>query len=197
MAPCWLDSRPRFTPICSLTAQGPSDLRGGIRPYALTDHIHERESAFRLSTLPSSPSPFSLAFVPNVAPWFSGIISVLTAPLNQSMRASNVVELYEQQYSGERMCIVGKGVPDVTEAEGRHGWRMGGVQVHSSGKRVVVVVSQVKVIQLRTALNTHSRARSTTSSKVRRPSACRTSTSPSGTTSSTASRSTRSRMEWT
>lgn len=130
-----------FPSIRLLTPQGPSDLRGGIRPYALTDHIHERESAFRLSTLPSSPSPFSLAFIPNVAPWFSGIISVLTAPLNQSMRASNVVELYEQQYSGERMCIVGKGVPDVTEAEGRHGWRMGGVQVHSSGKRVVVVVS--------------------------------------------------------
>jgi N-acetyl-gamma-glutamyl-phosphate reductase/acetylglutamate kinase len=57
------------------------------------------------------------------------------------MRAANVLELYEQKYVGERMCLVGKGVPDVTEAEGRHGWRMGGVQVHSSGKRVVVVVS--------------------------------------------------------
>ena len=57
------------------------------------------------------------------------------------MRASEVIELYHEKYGSERMCTVGKGVPDVREVEGRHGWRMGGVQVHSAGKRVVVVVS--------------------------------------------------------
>jgi N-acetyl-gamma-glutamyl-phosphate reductase/acetylglutamate kinase len=57
------------------------------------------------------------------------------------MRASEVIELYEQKYGGEKMCVVGKGVVDVKDAEGKHGWRVGGVQVHSSGKRVVVVVS--------------------------------------------------------
>lgn len=124
---------------------GPADLKGGIRPYSLTDHIHERESGRHLSTLlPSAPGVdgtdgFQIAFVPNVAPWFSGIISVLSAPLKESMRASNVQELYEQKYANERLCLVGKGVPDVTDAEGKHGWRVGGVQVHSSGKRVVVV----------------------------------------------------------
>lgn len=136
--------------------QGPADLRGGIRPYALTDHIHERESATHLSTLitshtsPSTPastppsgtnSPFDLAFIPSVAPWFSGIISVLTAPLAKTFRASEINELYERQYGGERMCVLGKAAPDVIDVQGRHGWRMGGVQVHSSGRRVVVVVS--------------------------------------------------------
>ena len=124
-----------------LTYQGPADLAGGIRPYSLTDHIHERESSTHLSTLLSSGTDFSLSFIPNVAPWFSGIISVLNAPLEKTMRASEVIELYEQKYGGERMLTVGKAVPDVVrEVEGRHGWRMGGVQVHSSGKRVVVVV---------------------------------------------------------
>lgn len=37
--------------------------------------------------------------------------------------------------------MVQKGVVDVRDAEGKHGWRVGGVQVHSSGKRVVVTVS--------------------------------------------------------
>lgn len=32
-----------------------------------------------------------------------------------------------------------KGVVDVRDVEGQHGWTMGGVQVHSEGKRVVVV----------------------------------------------------------
>jgi N-acetyl-gamma-glutamyl-phosphate reductase/acetylglutamate kinase len=57
------------------------------------------------------------------------------------MRASEVIALYEEKYGSEKMCVVGKGVPDIREFEGKHGWRMGGIQVHSSGKRVVVVVS--------------------------------------------------------
>jgi len=59
--------------------------------------------------------------------------------LNKSFRASEIQELYEEKYGQERLCIVQKGVPDVTEAEGKHGWRVGGIQLHSSLKRVVVV----------------------------------------------------------
>lgn len=114
-----------------------------IRPYALTDHIHERESSLHLSSLPSSPSPFQLSFIPNVAPWFSGIISVLNAPLTKEFRASEISDLYAEKYEKERLCIVQKGVVDVRDAEGKHGWRVGGVQVHSGGKRVVVTVSSV------------------------------------------------------
>lgn len=129
------DGRPKTVPKI-----GPSDLKGGIRPYALTDHIHERESGNHLSSLlPDASSGFSMSFIPNVAPWFSGIISVLNAPLNKSFRASEIQELYAEKYGNERLCIVDKAVPDVTVAEGKHGWRMGGVQVHSGLKRVVVV----------------------------------------------------------
>jgi N-acetyl-gamma-glutamyl-phosphate reductase/acetylglutamate kinase len=108
----------------------------------LTDHIHEREASSRLATLiPSQTKPFELAFIPNVAPWFSGIISVLSAPLNKAMRAEEINKLYQEKYANERLVTFSKTVPDVTEAEGKHGWRVGGVQVHSGGKRVVVVVS--------------------------------------------------------
>lgn len=132
-------SRPAHTDTLKLTRQGPSDLKGGIRPYSLTDHIHERESANHLRSLLPNNNDFSLSFIPNVAPWFSGIISVLNAPLNKTVRASEIQELYEEKYANEPMCLVEKGVPDITVAEGKHGWRMGGIQVHSSLKRVVVV----------------------------------------------------------
>ncbi|OWZ75786.1 N-acetyl-gamma-glutamyl-phosphate reductase [Cryptococcus neoformans Tu401-1] len=129
------EGRPKTVPKISA-----EDLKGGIRPYSLTDHIHEREASRHLSSLiPSSTNPFSLAFIPNVAPWFSGIVSVLTAPLDKSMRASEIIELYEEKYGKEPLIQVQKTVPDVTEVMGKHGWRVGGVQVHSSGKRVVVV----------------------------------------------------------
>lgn len=55
------------------------------------------------------------------------------------MRASEVHDLYESKYGNERLITVGKSVPEIKDGEGKHGWRMGGVQVHSGGKRVVVV----------------------------------------------------------
>ncbi|WWD06738.1 acetylglutamate kinase [Kwoniella europaea PYCC6329] len=127
------EGRPKTVP--KISAQ---DLGLSIRPYTLTDHIHEREASNHLSSL-TSQQDFKLAFIPNVAPWFSGIISVLTAPLDKSFRASEIFELYQEKYQNERLIELGKTVPDVRDIEGRHGWKMGGVQVHSSGKRVVVV----------------------------------------------------------
>jgi hypothetical protein len=89
----------------------------------------------------STSEPLKLSFVPNVAPWFSGIISVLNAPLKKEVRADDIWKLYEDKYGNEPLVHITKGVPDVMDAAGKHGWRMGGVQVHSSLKRVVVVVS--------------------------------------------------------
>ena len=60
------------------------------------------------------------------------------------MRFSEIKELYEEKYGKEKMVTLlegGKGVVDVRDVEGKHGWTMGGIQVHSDGKRVVVVVS--------------------------------------------------------
>ena len=123
------------------------DLRGGVRPYALTDHIHERESGYQLSKLMSGSSePLKLSFIPSVAPWFSGIISVLNAPLKKEARADDIWKLYEDKYAGEPLVNISRGVPDVMDAAGKHGWRMGGVQLHSSLKRVVVVVSKEESI---------------------------------------------------
>jgi N-acetyl-gamma-glutamyl-phosphate reductase/acetylglutamate kinase len=114
-------------------------LKGGIRPYALTDHIHERESGHHLSTI----SSVAVAFTPAVAPWFSGILSVASVPLAKPLRASEVWELYKQNYQGERLVRIKEptqGVVELGDVEGGQGWVVGGVQVGSSGSRVVVTV---------------------------------------------------------
>jgi hypothetical protein len=137
--------------------------------------------------------------VPTVGPWYAGIISVLSAPLKHEMRASEVRALYEKFYEGQELVtLLGptEGVVDVRDVEGTHGWTMGGLQVHSSGKRVVAVVS----LALPYALAAFpflgaeccddlrlSRVRSTTCSRAPRPSASRTSTLRSATRSTLAS----------
>ncbi|GAA5899852.1 bifunctional acetylglutamate kinase/N-acetyl-gamma-glutamyl-phosphate reductase [Sporobolomyces salmoneus] len=122
----------------------PESLKGGVRPYSLTDHIHEREASYQLSKLLDSSAQlgkdeFSVAFMPNVAPWFQGIISTVSIPLKQEMRASEIKQLFEDKYGDEKLVKVQSGVPEISQISGKHGVRIGGFQVHSSGKRVVIV----------------------------------------------------------
>jgi len=129
------DGRPTTAPKVT-----PESLAGGIRPYALTNHIHEREAGHHLSRLLPEPGNYmKVAFVPNVAPWFSGIISVLTMPLHGRVSAKEVQELFEERYKGERLITIKKDVPGILDVEGHHGWTVGGFQVHSDGDRAVVV----------------------------------------------------------
>lgn len=133
----------------SLPKVTPESLAGGVRPYSLTDHIHEREAGWHLSKLltpadgPSasaSKQRFQVAFIPTVAPFFSGIISTLSFPLSTStLSASDITALYASYYGGERLVRTQKGVPTLGDVRDRHGWVVGGVQLHSGRERVVVV----------------------------------------------------------
>ncbi|GAA6013253.1 hypothetical protein JCM10207_000833 [Rhodosporidiobolus poonsookiae] len=123
-------------------------LKGGIRPYSLTDHIHEREAGYQLAKLIDASSStdgaisqedFKLAFMPHVAPWFQGIISTVSVPLAKEMRASEIKALFEEKYAGESLVKVQSEVPEIYQIAGKHGVRIGGFQVHSSGRRVVLV----------------------------------------------------------
>ncbi|KAF5353956.1 hypothetical protein D9756_007035 [Leucocoprinus leucothites] len=123
----------------SLPKVTPEILGGGVKPYSLTDHIHEREAGFHLSSLSSQQQKVKVAFIPTVASWFSGIISTASVPLNNTIKAKEVAELFEERYKGERMVRIMKDVPALKDVEGRHGWVCGGFQVHSGGERVVLV----------------------------------------------------------
>jgi len=117
----------------------PEGLHGGLKAYSLTDHIHEREAGRHLSTLLPSGSTAKVAFIPAVAPWFSGIQSILSIPLNGKLTAKNVRELYEEKYGGEKLFKILQDVPSLKDYQGKHEWVVGGFQVHSEGDRAVVV----------------------------------------------------------
>lgn len=124
----------------------PASLRDGVRPYSLTDHIHEREAGYHLSKLLGADAAlpaddFKVAFMPHVAPWFQGIIATVSVPLKHEMRASEVRKLFDERYGQEKLVQVQNEAPEIYQIAGKHGVRIGGIQVHSSGKRVVLVVS--------------------------------------------------------
>jgi N-acetyl-gamma-glutamyl-phosphate reductase/acetylglutamate kinase len=115
----------------------PESLGGGVRSYSLTDHIHEREASHHLSRL----RPLSkVAFIPVIAPWFSGILLTASVPLRAPLRAAEVKALYEKRYGGEKLVRIQKAVPELGDVQGKHGFALGPCQVSSAGDRVVVVV---------------------------------------------------------
>ncbi|TFK34692.1 acetylglutamate kinase ARG6 [Crucibulum laeve] len=129
------DGRPVSAPKVT-----PETLGGGVKPYSLTDHIHEREAGFHLSELLADQSnKLKIAFIPSVTPWFSGIISTVSIPLKGKLTAREVVQLFEEKYKGERLIRIQKEVPQLKDIEGKHTWTVGGFQVHSEGDRVVIV----------------------------------------------------------
>lgn len=140
-------SVPKISPADLIKGDGMTD--PGIRVYSLTDHIHEREAGYHLSSLlsaeqtselESKKSKFSLAFIPSVSPWFSGILSTLSVPLKKEMRSSEIKEIFEKFFAGQKLVNVSMMVPEVGEISGKNGVKIGGFQVHSEGKRVVIVV---------------------------------------------------------
>ncbi|KII85432.1 hypothetical protein PLICRDRAFT_56680 [Plicaturopsis crispa FD-325 SS-3] len=129
------DGRPTTVPKVT-----PQSLAGGVRPYSLTDHIHEREAGRHLSLLLADPAnPMKIAFVPAVTPWFSGIISTLSMPLSEQVTAAQVKTLYEEKYGNEKLVTIKREVPTLPDIENKHGWVVGGFQVHSDRDRAVVV----------------------------------------------------------
>ncbi|KAJ7171108.1 acetylglutamate kinase ARG6 [Mycena filopes] len=144
--------------LSSAPKVSPKSLGGGIRPYSLTGHIHEREAGRHLSRLLPASAPaiaplpaweqakegeqadkIRIAFVPSVAPWFSGIISTASIQLGKKMYADDVAELFRARYGGERMVKIMPGVPELKNIEGKHTWSVGGFQTSRYGDRVVIV----------------------------------------------------------
>lgn len=123
----------------TLPKVSPESLQGGVRPYSLTDHIHERESARHLSRLAGNGKEVEVSFIPSVAPWFQGILSTLSAPLSTKLTAKEIRQLYEEFYAGNPLVQLSPQVPEIKDVALKHGVKIGGFQVHSSGKRAVVV----------------------------------------------------------
>ena len=116
-------------------------LEGGIKPYSLTGHIHEREAGYHLSRLlTTSDSGIKIAFIPSVAPWFSGIISTVSIPLSTKLTAKDVITMFEEKYAGEKLVEIRKDVPGLKDVKEKHGWVVGGFQTSVEGDRVVIVV---------------------------------------------------------
>ena len=108
-------------------------LRDNLMPYALVDHLHEREVSRQLG-LP-------VEFMPHVAAHFRGITMTVNLWLQTPMTREAVRARYAQRYAGEPLVAVVDEAPWVSRIAGRHGVEIGGFAVALGGRRVVVVAT--------------------------------------------------------
>ncbi|KAK2611914.1 Protein arg-6, mitochondrial [Conoideocrella luteorostrata] len=107
-----------------------NNLKDNLLPYSLTGHIHEREISHHLGT--------PAAFMPHVASWFRGIHLTVSIPLKKEMPSREIRQIYQERYAGEKLVKVVGEAPVVKRIQDKHHVEIGGFDVDSTGKRVVV-----------------------------------------------------------
>ena len=111
----------------------PELLRDNLMPYALTNHVHEREVSTQLGV--------PVEFMPHVAPHFRGITMTVNLWLQQPLKREEIVARYEQRFAGEPMIEIVDEAPWVSRIAGKHGVQIGGFTLAPGNKRVVVVAT--------------------------------------------------------
>lgn len=109
----------------------PKFLSDNLIPYALTNHIHEREISTRLG--------HEVAFIPHVGQWFQGISLTVSIPIKKgSLSSDDIYAIYKKFYSGEELVHIADDIPLVKDISGTHGVVIGGFKVNDAQDRVVI-----------------------------------------------------------
>ena len=111
----------------------PEKLADNLMPYALTNHVHEREVTAQLG--------FPVEFMPHVAPHFRGISMTVNLWLGQAQTAEQVAARYRAAYADEPLVEVVDSAPWVSQIAGRNGVQIGGFTLAPGNKRLVVVAT--------------------------------------------------------
>jgi N-acetyl-gamma-glutamyl-phosphate reductase len=106
-------------------------LEDNLMPYALTDHVHEREVSFRINHL--------VEFMPHVAAYFRGITLTANMHLSEPTDLPSAEQRYSDFYAHAPLIEVQTAAPWVTAVTNKPGALLGGFTLDSSGKRLVAV----------------------------------------------------------
>jgi N-acetyl-gamma-glutamyl-phosphate reductase len=109
----------------------PEKLKDNLMPYALADHLHEREVTARMAT--------PVQFMPHVAPHFRGLSITANMSLNQRFTADQVLARYVQCFGNEPCIRLGMDIPQISAVAGTVSAHVGGFTLADDGRRLVVV----------------------------------------------------------
>ena len=111
----------------------PDKLRDNLMPYALTDHLHEREVTHQMHNV--------IEFMPHVASYFRGLTITANMHLSWPYALDDIKRRYHEHYVREPLVHLIDDVPMVRSIVGKHHAEVGGLAVSADGQRLVVVAT--------------------------------------------------------
>jgi N-acetyl-gamma-glutamyl-phosphate reductase len=102
----------------------PEVLKDNLLPYALVDHIHEKEVSHHIGR--------DIRLMPHVAPFFRGITLSVAAELRQATTEKALMARFREYYSAFPLVEVREAIPEVTQVRERHQVILGGFAVSES-----------------------------------------------------------------
>ena len=108
----------------------PEVLKDNAIPYGLVGHNHEREIAEHSGT--------DARFSPMVAPFFRGLVTVVSGTLRERMTPEDVAARYEAAFAKEPFATLIGEAAEPGAAAGRHDCLIGPAELSEDGTRVVV-----------------------------------------------------------
>jgi len=106
-------------------------LKNNILPYALIEHLHEREVSYQLGV--------PVSFSPHVAPFFRGISMTLQLQLARSWSLPEVIELFEIFYKHSPLIIISASTPNIQQVVNTKQCAIGGFTLSDDGRRLSLV----------------------------------------------------------
>lgn len=114
------------------------ELTDNLMPYALLNHMHEREVSAQLKPF----LPNGIRFMPHVASWFRGIALTTAVRLSdKSVTKNDITEMYRQYYANEPLIKVVDDIPEVKDIANKHHVAVGGFQIDNKTGRLVVTAT--------------------------------------------------------
>ena len=111
----------------------PDNLRDNILPYALLEHLHEKEVSYQLN--------YPVSFSPHVASFFRGISMTVQVELNQVMTVDQVLEIFNSFYQDSPLVNVREEIPTIKDTVNTRNCDVGGFKISEDGKRLSLVSS--------------------------------------------------------
>jgi N-acetyl-gamma-glutamylphosphate reductase len=108
-------------------------------PYALVDHLHEREVTRHLGA--------PVEFMPHVAPHFRGITVTANLRLARPFALDEVQARYRDRYAGEPLVRVQEDAPWVSRIAGAQHVELGGFTLSEDGRRLVLVATEDNLLK--------------------------------------------------
>lgn len=111
----------------------PEVLRDNLLPYALVDHVHEREVSRQLD--------HAIVFSPHVAPFFRGITVTISVGFRDEQTLETLERIYRDAYEKEPLVELSAEAPLVRDIAGKHHVAIGGLSVAKNKRHAVVVAT--------------------------------------------------------